>query len=143
VESLKGDQAFASQSVLIVDNDLGFVFWLGELLAEAGYPAVPALDCQQAVSHLKQFNVTVSVAIVNPGLEGVSRLLQTLGRANRHLRIVVVPDPGRHAPSGIPAYAVLEKPSGWESLSRQEWLRKIKKALAEAPPNAFEASTAG
>ena len=142
MESQRGDGASASQSVLIVDDDLGFVFWLGELLAEAGCPAVPALNCQQAISHLKQFHVTVSAAIVNPSLEGVSHLLQTLGKANKQLRIVVV-GPELDALSGIPAYAVLEKPSGWESLSRQEWLRKVKKALAEAPPNAFEATTSG
>ena len=139
----QSDLASASQSVLIVDDDLGFVFWLGELLAEAGYAAVPALDCEQAISHLKHFHVTVSAAIVNPGLEGVSRLLQNLWKANQQLRIVVVPEPGAPAPLGITAYAVLEKPSGWESLSRQEWLRKVRKALAEAPPNAFEASTSG
>ena len=143
MESRKGDPASASQSVLIVDDDLGFVFWLGELLAEAGYSAVPALDCQQAVSHLKQFHVTVSAVIVNPGLEGIPRLLQTLGKTNTSLRIVVVPGSGADAPSGISAYAVLERPSGWESVSRREWLRKVKKALDEAPPYAFEASSVG
>ena len=37
-------------TVLIVDEDVGFVFWLGEILTKLGCRAVPALDCTQAVA---------------------------------------------------------------------------------------------
>src|SRR3989442_1016104 len=33
--------------VLIVDDDLGFVCWLGDILAEAGYQSVPASDSRE------------------------------------------------------------------------------------------------
>ena len=44
-------------TALIVDKDLGFAFWLGEIFIEAGCPAVPALDCQQAVSVTTELNL--------------------------------------------------------------------------------------
>ena len=29
-------------TVLIIDNDLGFIFWLGQILNDVGYAALPA-----------------------------------------------------------------------------------------------------
>ncbi|HKE24889.1 MAG TPA: hypothetical protein VKB88_21150 [Bryobacteraceae bacterium] len=36
------------KAVLIIDGDLGFVFWLGKLLADAGYQALPAKGFSEA-----------------------------------------------------------------------------------------------
>ena len=120
------------QIVLIVDEDLGFVWWLGQLLAEAGHQAVPALDTRQAASHIRQFNVGVDVVIVHPGTAGAANLLRTLNRTNKQLRIIAIRNPGDDASATGPAHAVLERPSGWEPISREEWLRKVRKALADA-----------
>ena len=37
-------------TALIVDDDLGLIFWFGELFAKAGWNIVPALNCRQAVA---------------------------------------------------------------------------------------------
>ena len=37
-------------TILIVDEDVGFVWWLGELFSEFGYRSIPALSCRQALS---------------------------------------------------------------------------------------------
>src|SRR5579871_3913866 len=39
-------------TVLIVDADLGFVFWLGRVLAEAGYDPLPAKSIHDAAQLL-------------------------------------------------------------------------------------------
>ncbi len=43
--------------VLIVDGDLGFLLWLGQLLAKAGYPVLPAGSCAEAFSHILSFRI--------------------------------------------------------------------------------------
>ena len=120
------------QNVLIVDEDLGLVWWLGQVLAEAGHQAVPALDARQAVSHVRQFNLSVDVIILHPGIDGAATLLRTLTRANKQLRIIAIRNSDDDAAVTGPAHAILERPSGWEPISREEWLRKVRKALADA-----------
>ncbi len=57
-------------TVLIVDDDLAFLWWLGEVFAEAGYQAAPALDCRQALVLLKQLDLDLDLLVVNPKLAG-------------------------------------------------------------------------
>jgi hypothetical protein len=42
------DEVAAAQMVLIVDDDLGLVCWLGDILNEAGIRSIPALSCGEA-----------------------------------------------------------------------------------------------
>ena len=135
-----------SQTVLIVDEDLGFLFWIGELLVEAGYQPVPALNCEQAFNHIQQFEVDIDVVVADAAVRGVSSMLQILRLANSNLRIIITKKPSMDVPQTMPPHAVLEKPAAWDTLnavfdkpnawettSRQEWLRKVKRALREAP----------
>ena len=131
-----------TQTVLIVDEDLGFVFWLGQALADAGHQVVPALSCEQAFFHIRHFNVDADAVFVNPALSGVPNLLQTLGRANSRLRIVLIKSPDMEVSEAMPAHALLEKPRGWEEISRQEWLLKVETILTDEPPLASCAGSA-
>jgi len=67
-------------TVLIVDDDLGFVMWLGEIFTELGWNTVPASDCQDAVSRVGLLDLDVDLIVVNPALSGVSEMVQTLSR---------------------------------------------------------------
>jgi hypothetical protein len=121
-----------SQTVLIVEEDLGFILWLGQVLTDAGYKAVPALSCQQAFFHIRHFNVDVDAVFANRALSGISNLLQTLGRTNARLRIILINDPDIDTSRAmIPAHAILEKPADGRNISRKEWLEKVKTALTE------------
>jgi DNA-binding NtrC family response regulator len=131
-----------TQTVLIVDEDLGFVFWLGQALADVGHQVVPALSCEQAFFHIRHFNVDADAVFVNPALSGVPNLLQTLGRANTRLRIVLIKSPDMEVSGAMPAHALLEKPRGWEEISRQEWLLKVETILTDEPPLASCAGSA-
>ena len=48
----------------VVNKDLGFVCWLGEVLAQAGYYPVPALNSQEAVQLVAELKLTIDVAII-------------------------------------------------------------------------------
>lgn len=123
-------------SVLIVDEDLGFVGWLGELFSEAGYRALPALSCRQAISLIKRFKLDVDVLAVNEGLPGVSGMIGMLRRPQRALKIVAIRDHPGDETGFIPNHAILERPSGWEPISRPVWLKKVLTVLKQAEAKA-------
>jgi DNA-binding NtrC family response regulator len=124
-------QSPAPTTVWIVDDDLGFVWWLGEIFTDAGCRAVPALSCVQAISLLQMLNVGIDLLVVNPRLPGISGMLQVLSRANRSLKIVVIGRAFPTAPAAIHPQANLERPSGSDSISRAEWLKKVRRLLKE------------
>ena len=123
-------------SVLIVDEDLGFLGWLGDLFNEAGYRAVPALNCEQAVSLINRFKLDVDVVAVNDELPGVMGMIGMLKRAHRPLKIVAIRTAGADVSMAITAHATIERPSGWEPISRSDWLQKILNVLKQAEAKA-------
>lgn len=126
----------ALPAVLIVDEDLGFLGWLGELFSEAGYRALPALNCREALSLIKRFKLDVDVVAVNEELPGVTGMIGVLKRAHRPLKIVAIRNQAEERPAGIPAHATIERPSGWEPISRSVWLKKILSVLKQAEAKA-------
>jgi len=119
-------------TLLIVDSDVGFLWWLGEIFAEAGYQVVPALNCSQALAAVKRFHLQIDLLVVNPALTGVLRLVTALERPDRDLKIVLI----REGPIGLkyPGFrydATLTRPSGWEPISRTDWLRKLRVLLKQ------------
>jgi hypothetical protein len=126
----------APPAVLIVDEDLGFVGWLGELFSEAGYQALPALNCRAAVSLIKQFKLDVDVIAIDARLPGARGIIELLKHAHRPLKIVAILDPGGEWPADIPRHATLDRPSGWEPVSRPDWMKKILRVLKQAEAKA-------
>jgi len=122
--------------ILIVDDDLGFVWWLGALLAEAGYQTLPATSCRQALSRIKRLNGSLGAAIVNPTLPGGHRLLETLGNLPCQVNTILVCDPGADVLQADARGTVLEKPRAGEAFSREAWRRRVQQALAHAPTEA-------
>ena len=122
------------ETVLVIDEDLAFVLWLGKLLSEGGYKTVPGLNCQEALSLIRELNATVDAVIVDPNLTGVTEMLQSLGSADSPLRIVFTEESPDDVTQALPAHAMLNKPQSWQPISPDVWLQKIQKALADAPP---------
>jgi len=124
-----------SPTALIVDDDVGFILWLGEMLTETGYQAIPALQCRQAMTLVKKLALRVDVLVVNPKLPGAVRAVKALERAHPRLRVVLIRDPS--APPSEPLdknHPTLDRPSAWEPISRPQWIVKIRKVLLRPAP---------
>ena len=125
-----------ASSVLIVDKDLGFLSWLGDLFMEAGYRALPALTCTHAISLVKKFKLDIDVLVVDEELPGISGLIGVLRSPQRPLKIVVIRDSGATATKDIPSHATLDRPLAWEPISRADWLNRVLTVLKRAEKKA-------
>ena len=122
----------ASPTALIVDDDVAFVLWLGEMFTENGYAAFPALEAGEALSLVKDLAVRVDVLVVNPRLRGAYRAIDALKDRQPELRVVLI----RDSADGPPLYTnppTLERPSPWEHISTQQWIAKVRKVLMFTP----------
>jgi hypothetical protein len=129
-EGSKVNKPSAGPIALIVDDDLGFVWWLGERFHEAGYCPVPALSPTQAGSLVRELDLKLTVLVVNPGLRGVQRLMKTLSQTqSRLVKIILILDPAVPPLVAVRGHAIVERPSGLEPASRHEWLRKLRRIL--------------
>jgi ActR/RegA family two-component response regulator len=118
-------------TVLIVDRDLGFVFWLGQALDQAGYRALPAKSCEDAVDLLKEMPVEIDVLILGNSCAGAQVFPETLRRSQRCLKVIVaVGDWEELSPPFPAAHAVQQKFSSRDETSKLEWLETIQTVLS-------------
>jgi len=116
--------------VLIVDEDLGFVWWLGQLFSQAGCQVVPTLNSEQTVSLTRDLNLKADVIVVNPELTGISEMIRALSSAG-HPKIVAIRNHDSGVRNGIHADATLERPSGWGPVSEKEWLGCVRRLVKD------------
>jgi hypothetical protein len=114
---------------VIIDPDPGFVCWLGQLLSQAGCQVIPALSGREAVRLVAKLNLPIDVAIVDPSLRGVGKAMRTLRDQFPSLKTVAVRTGDQDAIAAIDASATLKRPSSSVRVSRQEWLRSIRRVL--------------
>jgi len=122
-----------AKTVLVVDSDLGFVFWLGRLLTEAGYEAFPAKTAKDAMELVPTLELAVDLLVVNPAQPGIINLIKAIHASNEHVRVMAVRQseeqsaytkPGEGKEGDRPAYT--------SDVARREWLEAVARALAEA-----------
>jgi len=128
-----------NHTALIVEEDVGFLLWLGQLLTEAGYRTIPAQGFRQAATFVREIGVPIHLAVVNLGLKGASSMLRALGAAHHDLRIIAIGNPGKEVPAQVPASAILDKPRSSERVSHEDWMQRIHQAVTDAPPLALTA----
>jgi DNA-binding NtrC family response regulator len=116
-------------TALIVDDDVAFILWLGEMVTESGYQAIPALHCRQALDLVKRLALRIDVLVVNPQLRGASRAMKVLETEHPRLRVVLIRDPAKSDSVPDSTRATLERPAAWEPISRPQWVTKIRKVL--------------
>jgi len=118
-----------SPTVLIVDRDVGFLFWLGEVFTKAGCRAIPALDCGQAVSLIRKLSVQLAAVIVNPELIEVAWMIKTLRRSNGQFKVVTISDDDPDVGSTIQTHVTLKRPRLGELVSSEDWLNRAQEVL--------------
>ena len=116
-------------TALIVDDDVAFVLWLGELFSESGYQAFPALQFSEALTLAKTLTAPVDVLVANPKLSGAARAIDTLKIAQPALRVLLIRDPADDGSTAPSDHATLARPSAWEPISKEHWMMKIRNVL--------------
>ena|ERR1022692_110183 len=87
----------AMKNILIVDNDLGFIFWLGAALVGAGYRPWPACSLSDAISVANRKPLSrLHLLVVNASLPGVSKLIAHFRRTQAHLRVNRIGSPRQY-----------------------------------------------
>jgi response regulator RpfG family c-di-GMP phosphodiesterase len=115
-------------TVLVVDDDLGFVFWLGRTLAEIGYEVWPARSVPGALKLIGEFRPSVDLLIVNASLGGTARLIADLRHLQDDLKIISVVEELDH-PSRWSTDAQWRKPDHVDYKARLGWLQVIESVL--------------
>jgi hypothetical protein len=129
-------------AVLIVDTDLGFVFWLGQALDNAGYQALPAKSIGDATALLGELNLEIDLLIVSPFLEGARAFADTLRRSQGHLKLIALIDEWEERSFAFPEADASEyRPLNNDEVSRIQWLQTIE-GVFEPPPGSTKSATA-
>jgi len=119
--------------ILVVESDLGFLFWLGSTLCAAGYVALPAENCRNAGELLNRLNVRVHRLVVNYDMPGASELAEELRRSERHLKVLPLFDDGEVPRPTFPgADASQQKHSFRGEVSEIDWIETIESVFGDA-----------
>lgn len=110
------------KNVLIVDNDLEFVCWLGKVLIGADYQPWPACSVSDAINLVGGTpEVPLDILIINPRMRGASRLIEIYQRAQTRLKVMALGDDHRH---DVRVGAWRAKP-GNEARMKEKWIRAV------------------
>lgn len=114
----------ATKRILIVDSDVGFVYWLGAVLIAAEHQPWPAVSASNAISVVDLVPlVRLDFLIVNASLPGVSELIAQLRRTQANLRVLALG--ARHKSlRGVNAWRPKTGPR--DDTEGREWVRVIK-----------------
>ena len=74
-------------TILILDNDLGFAFWLGQTLSAPHCTALPALNVAEAIALIGHFKLKIDFLIMNPALPGAVEFTRALRKEHKQLRV--------------------------------------------------------
>lgn len=120
----------SQQTVLIVDDDLGFVFWLGRALDESGFAAFPARNIPDAEALLRELRLSPDLLIVNPALPGTTEFLEGLRLSEAGFKVIALSeDAEQPGASQLGAVATRPKPCRRDEVSELGWLDLIQSVL--------------
>ena len=119
------------KTILLVDNDLGFLYWLGCTLCAAGYMALPAKNSQNAGELLSRLNIGIQLLVVNCSMRGTRAFAKALRRSQGHLKVIALIGGGEQPRPAFPgADASQPKRSCLGEFSELEWLETIEGVFA-------------
>jgi len=110
------------KTILIVDRDLGFVFWLGQILDAAGSVAVPARGIAEAEEIVGMLRLPVDVLIAQPAEQGLRQFVDKLRFTSPDLQVVALASEEYPAVAVAPPGAVWKrKPRNRDEAARSDW----------------------
>ncbi len=114
--------------VLLVDSDLGFVFWLGQSLAEVGYEVIPAKSVPDALTLIAELQLSVDLLILKDSLPGAADLVPILQYAREDLKVILAVEDG-DSPMRLNADAQYRRPDRIDENAKTGWLHVIQRVL--------------
>jgi DNA-binding NtrC family response regulator len=118
----------AAKTILILDEDLGFVFWLGRILDKAGYRVLPARSGSDARALLSELDVGLDVLVANPDSGGAAVFIEDQRRrAEFNLIMMHAEDEPHEMMEGVDA--VMAKPETPNVESELEWVHLVEVVL--------------
>jgi hypothetical protein len=119
-------------TVLILADDLGFVFWLGHVLDAAEYSAWPAKAVADAALLILQLHLRIDVLVVDLALAGALDFIAALRRSQGHCKVVGVLNEAVVV-TNIPGVAAVHtKPPVRNEVAMMDWLQCIQGVVATA-----------
>ena len=120
----------AMATILILDNDLGFMFWLGQALTVTGLTPMPAPSVPEARRLLGRFPRAVDVLIVNMDVREAPEYTRSLRNQQGKLRVIATVRHGAKLPIDFKDVdAVRTKPEVLDELTTVEWRRAVRQLL--------------
>ena len=99
-------------TLLVLDKDLGFLFWLAKALEPCGHSIVPASTVSQANCLLWTLPISVDLLLINPALEGAAAFSDALRHDQPQLKVIALleQEEKKSELSGVRADAMHAKP---------------------------------
>ncbi len=114
------------KTVLIVDDDLGFAFWLGQALDQAGYETWPARSVTAAKSLLAEVRLAVDLLVITASLPRALAFATYLGLSKADFKVIAVYEELNDGIKPFPkASAVHQKPQTIDTAAKLEWVQLV------------------
>lgn len=117
------------KTILIVDDDLGFVYWLGHALDAAAYLALPAKSVSDAALLIMQLDLKVDVLLVNTAQIGALEFISALRRSQNNVKVIGILNDCQPAVRVPGLNATHAKPPILDADARNEWLESVQQVL--------------
>ena len=117
------------QTILIVDNDLGFVFWLGDALCQGGYEVFPAKAVADALTLISEFLSALDLLIINFSLPDAPKFVKALRRGRERVKVIALTREAEPSPEYYPLLEAVLHADKINGVSRAEYLQLVHDVL--------------
>jgi hypothetical protein len=115
----------AAKNVLIIDDNLGFIFWLGAVLIDASYQPWPACSASDAISVVGGNPlVRLDLLIVNAHLPDISKAIAHFRNSQQNLRVMALGPQDETLP-GVNAWHLT--PGFNDDSAKQEFVKAVER----------------
>jgi DNA-binding NtrC family response regulator len=122
----------AMKNILIVDNDLRFIQWLGRALIGAHQQPLPACNVSDAMVLVDDSAEPVDLLIINSYLPHSSDLIDRLHRSQSQVKVLAM---GSEPNAKLPhVHAWKRNPGHPDHSAEQKWVNVVKKLLTKRKP---------
>ena len=122
-------------TILLIDPDLGFIFWLGQALDAAGYSAIPAVNTGAARELIEEHRLLIEILVINPLIDDAAPFITWLKETRAGLKtIAAIPGDAENYLSVPDFDAVIHKPDSLSKMAVTQWLNIIQSLRFDAGP---------